>query len=42
MHPYLDDTLPIAAAVNMTNGVTTGPSMNNSSNGITSLTAQMA
>ena len=37
MHPYVDDTLPIAAAVNITNGVSTDPNINNFSNGMTSV-----
>jgi ubiquitin-like 1-activating enzyme E1 A len=42
MHPYVDDTLPIAAVANITNGVSTDPAMNNFSNGMSSATPQMA
>jgi ubiquitin-like 1-activating enzyme E1 A len=42
MHPYVDDTLPIAAAVNITNGFSTDSAMNDFSNGMTSITPQMA
>jgi hypothetical protein len=38
MHPYLDDTLAIAATANMTNGVPTGPPMADFSNGISTVT----
>jgi ubiquitin-like 1-activating enzyme E1 A len=42
MHPYVDDTLPFAGAVNITNGVSTNPAMTNFANGMTSATSQMA
>jgi ubiquitin-like 1-activating enzyme E1 A len=41
MHPYLDDTLAIAAAANMTNGVSNGPPTTDFSNGLTMVTPQI-
>src|SRR2546423_1570601 len=41
MHPYLDDTLAIAAAANMTNGVSNGPPTTDFSNGLTMATPQI-
>jgi hypothetical protein len=42
MHPYVDDTLPFAGTVNITNGVSTNLAMTDFSNGMTSATSQMA
>ena len=42
MHPYVDDDFPIAAAVNATNGVSTGPIMADFSNGTGMVTPQTA
>ena len=41
LHPYLDDTLAIAAAANMNNGVSNGPPATDFSNGFTMVTPQI-
>lgn len=41
LHPYVDDTLPIAATANIANGVSTHPAVATFSNGMTSFTPQM-
>jgi hypothetical protein len=35
LHPYVDDTLPFAAAANITNGLSANPAMADFSNGMT-------
>lgn len=42
MHPYVDDTLPIATPATVTNGIFTDPATSIFSNGMTSFTPQMA